>query len=277
MKKIVLSAFLLFLLNTSFSQKKSFIDILSDVAQALTTVKQDEAVTYQNIMYQKVIVNSITNANWSGGHDRVKLKLNIPPNTIKWYYRITVLNKTQDFDYQENETLHYSLINKRELNGLITNSIPINCYIVNGSGLAQNFLLGRQFQYDGESSVLNTNSFYWLSGSVSDNLWMCLQNLSQMDGANIIVEVVAVTKKSKVSVFNSIQSQKQINDAKELFDLGVINRYSYDSIVRLYSPKLTKDQALEILRDNKRKLDAGQITQEEYNKLLSGLKPFLNN
>lgn len=277
MKKFLLATLFLFTMNNLFSQKKTFLDILTDIAQAVISVKQDEVLTYQNLKYTKVIVNSISNANFSGGHDRVKLNLNIPQNTVRWYYRITVLNKNQSYDYQENETLHYSLINKRELNSLVTNSIPINCYIVTSSGQAENFLLSRTFQYDGLSSVLNTNSFYGVSGLISDNLSICLQNLSLTDGANIIVEVVAVTKKVKVPVYNNIQSKKQINDAKELFDLGVISRISYDSIVKLYSPKLTSDQALEILRDNKRKLDSGQITQSEYDKILAEIKPLLNN
>lgn len=269
MRKMFLTFIGIIIGLSSFSQKMDFLSILRDVAVAM----QDRQLTYQNVLSEAIIVNSTSNAGLSGGHDRQVIKLNIPKDAVRWYYRITVLDKVSSFSYPPNETLAYQLINRKEIGNLVNNNIPINVYFMNASGEVNNFMLNRPFKQFAQYSVQNANSYYAASNLVDENLYMGIQNTSLLNGAKVIVEVVILTPKVTFNPLVTYQSVKQIKDAKELLDLGVINKKSYDSIAQLYSPKLTRQEALDMLKDAKAKLDAGTMTQAEYDNLKNILSP----
>ena len=275
MKKIIISFFLLLIFNVGKAQKVTFLSILEDIAKIALQVREDQVMTYQNVFNKETIVNSVSNANFSGGVARKIFKINIPQNTVRWYYRVTVLDKTQGFRYQPNETLHYSLINKIDFRPFNTNSISMNMYFVSSSGDANNFLLSRSFKYDSRASSLSTNSCFGISDLIGDNIWLGIENLSYMDGAKVIIEVVALTRSARINQNMTAQSKKQIADAKELFELGVINKKSYDSVIQLYSPKISRQEAIDRLKESKRQLDSNIISQKEYDILLQFYSPII--
>ena len=126
-------------------------------------------------------------------------------------------------------------------------------------------------------NVYNTNSFSASSSLNPDNLFIGFENLSPFDGAKILLEVVALTPKQIYKQANTFQADKQIKDAKELFDLGVINKNSYDSIVQLYTPKMNRAEALEKLKIAKSQLERGEITQTQYDETKNLLTPIIMN
>ena len=104
---------------------------------------------------------------------------------------------------------------------------------------------------------------------------MGIQNLSSIVGAKVLVEVVALTPKQAKQQYTTFQADKQIKDAKELFDLGVINKQSYDSIAVLYAPKINRAEALLRLKEAKERLDKGEINQKEYDIIKQSLSPII--
>lgn len=273
MKKILLIALCSIVSFSGFAQKLDLKTILSRIVGEL----QDRQQTYQTIVNEEIKINSVSNSNYAGGKNRVYLKLNIPKDATSWVYRVTVLDKNSNFKYQDNETLSWQLINRRVVDRMEVNQIPINVYFMNNSSDAYAFSLKRDFKSYQEYNILNTNSFTATSNLNSDNLYIGFENLSPFNGAKILLEIVALTPKQVYRQLNTFQADKQIKDAKELFDLGVINRKSYDSIVQLYSPKINRAEALERLKSAKDQLDKGQITQAQYDEIKKVLTPIILN
>jgi hypothetical protein len=273
MKKVFLATFFIAFTFKGFSQK---LDLKSIINRIVTSF-QEQQPTYLTIVNQEIPVNSVSNANFSGGKNRVYLKLNIPKDAINWVYRVTVLDINSTFKYQDNESLSWQLINKRVVDRMEVNQIPINVVFMGNSSDAYSFSLKRPYKSFQQFDVYNTNSFTASSNLNSDNLYIGFENLSAFSGAKILLEVVAITPKQIVRQANTFQADKQIRDAKELYDLGVINKKSLDSIVQLYSPKINREEALERLKLAKAQLDRGEITQAKYDEIKEALTPIILN
>jgi hypothetical protein len=273
MKRLLLIVVCSVISLSSFSQKLDLKTILSRIVGEL----QDRQQTYQTIVNEEIKINSVSNSNYAGGKNRIYMKLNIPKDATSWVYRVTVLDKNSNFKYQENETLSWQLINRRVVDRMEVNQIPINVYFLNNSSDAYAFSLKRDFKSYQEYNILNTNSFTASSNLNSDNLYIGFENLSPFNGAKILLEIVALTPKQVYRQLNTFQADKQIKDAKELFDLGVINKKSYDSIVQLYSPKINRAEALLRLKSAKEQLDKGEITQAQYDEIKKALSPIILN
>jgi hypothetical protein len=253
------------------AQKMDFSSILKNILNEVV----DRQLTYQTILSQEFIVNSGANASVAGGHDKIYFKLNIPKDAYKWVYRITILEKASNFKFQENETLSWQLINKRQVENLNIQNVPINVYFMDNSGEALSFASNKPFKSFLPYNVINTYSFTAQSNLNSDNLYMGIQNTSLIVGAKILIEVVALTPKQPMQQYTTYQADKQIKEAQELFDLGVINKKSLDSISSLYAPKINRAEALQRLKEAKLRLDKGEITQKEYDIIKQSLSPII--
>jgi hypothetical protein len=271
MKKAFVSISFILIANVIFAQKLDFSTILKNVVNEVV----DRQLTYQTILNQEFVVNSSANAAAAGGHDKVYFKLNIPKDAYKWIYRITILDKNSTFKFQENETLAWQLINKRNVENLNIQNVPINVFFMDNSGEALSFASNRQFKSFQQYNILNTYSFSAQSNLNGDNLYMGIQNTSLIVGAKVLVEVVALTPKLAMQQYTTYQADKQVRDAQELFDLGVINKKSYDSIASLYAPKINRAEALQRLKEAKSRLDKGEITQKDYDLIKQSLSPII--
>lgn len=273
MRKVLLAAIFTAFTFNGFSQKLDLKSIINKIVSGF----QEQQPTYLNILNQEISVNSVSNANWSGGKNRVYIKLNIPKDAINWVYRVTVLDINSTFKYQDNESLSWQLINRRVIDRMEVNQIPINVVFMGNSSDAYAFTQKRPYKSFQQYDVYNTNSFTASSNLNADNLYMGIENLSPFSGAKILLEIVAITPKQVIRQINTLQADKQIKDAKELFDLGVINKKSYDSIVQLYTPKINREEALERLKLAKAQLDKGEITQAQYDEIKDALTPIILN
>lgn len=125
-----------------------------------------------------------------GGHDKLIIPINLPRNTLKWFYRVTVVDKNSTFEWPEYERL-YSCINNRTRPGdFLSVRIPINVYLINNAADYYNFSTGRPFNYLRDYSVLNTDSYFGQCNFNGD-IWLGVQNVSPTVGSKVIVEVVA--------------------------------------------------------------------------------------
>lgn len=152
------------------------------------------------------------------------------------------------------------------------------------SGDVYNFNQKRIFSYYNNLSVFDVNSFYGQNNLVNQNLWMGVENISDLKGVKVIVEIVALTTEDEKNLpkpiypnVNSIESEKKVKEAKVLLDLGVLTKKEYDSVVDRNSLRLTKDEAIERLKVAKNQLDKGEITQIEYDELKKRLTPLILN
>jgi hypothetical protein len=271
MKKLIVSFSFIFLGNALIAQKMDFSSILKNILNEVV----DRQLTYQTILSQEYVVNSGANASVAGGHDKIYIKLNIPRDAYKWIYRITILDKSSTFKFQDNETLSWQLINKRQIDNVNIQNVPLNVFFMDNSAEALNFATNKPFKTFQPYNVLNTYSFTAQSNLNSDNIYMGIQNTSLIVGAKVLVEVVALTPKQPMQQYTTYQADKQIKDAQELFDLGVINKKSYDSIAALYAPKINRAEALQRLKEAKLRLDKGEITQKDYDLIKQSLSPII--
>lgn len=271
MKKVIVSLSLLFCTYCLQAQKMDLSAILKNIVNEVV----DRQLTYQTILSQEYVVNSSANAAAAGGHDKVYFKLNLPKDTYKWIYRVTILDKASTFKFQDNETLSWQLINKRNIENLNLLNVPINVYFMDNSGEAMSFATNKQFKSFQQYNVINTYSYTAQSNLNSDNLFMGIQNTSLIVGAKILVEVVALMPKQAMKQYTTFQADKQIKEAQELFDLGVINKKSYDSIASLYAPKINRAEALLQLKDAKARLDRNEISQKDYDLIKQSLSPII--
>jgi len=271
MRKTIVFMLSMFCSNFLMAQKMDLSSILKNIVNEVV----DRQLTYQTILSQEYIINSGANASVAGGHDKIYFKLNIPKDSYKWIYRITILDKSSNFKFQDNETLSWQLINKRQVENVNIQNVPINVFFMDNSGEALNFASNKPFKTFQPYNVLNTYSFTAQSNLNSDNLYMGIQNTSLIVGAKVLVEVVALTPKQPMQQYNTYQADKQIKDAQELYDLGVINKKSYDSIAALYAPKINRAEALQRLKEAKAKLDSGEISQKDYDIIKQSLSPII--
>jgi hypothetical protein len=273
MKKLAISFLFILFSQTIFSQKLDLMKILSNISNEF----QDRQLSYQTILNEEFKINSTSNAAFSGGKDKIQIKLNIPKECEKWVYRITILDIKSNFKFQENETLSWQLINNRRIDDLYNMKVPINVVFMDNSGDVMNFMNNKTYRRYNNYSVYNTNSFTAYSNLNTDNIYMGIENTSAMEGIKIILEIVALMPDQNLKPVVTFQAEKQIKEAKELFELGVINKKSFDSIVSLHTPKITRTEALQKLKEAKIKLDKGEITQLQYDELKNELSPIILN
>lgn len=172
----------------SYSQKITFKDILNGISTTLNKM----AIKPNGILMKEYVVNSTSNANLMGGHNRIAEQIILPPNTVKWYYRVTILDKKSNYQYPENETLLYCIQNGIEPRNFVNLNVPFNIFVLNSSGDTYNFTQGKPFGHLREYSVYNTQSYIGLCPLVTGNIWLGIQNASAFTGAKVIIEIVAM-------------------------------------------------------------------------------------
>ena len=269
MKKSLITIFALFFISTSFGQKVDFQEILRFIGNGF----KDKPLFVNNVSTDTLNLNSVSNT-LLGGQNRKSIEIKLPLTTYRWFYRLTVLDIKSNYTYRNDETLYFLMANNKYPTNLFTNNGRINVFFMGQSGDVYNFNQKRIFSYYNNLCVFNVNSFYGQNNLVNQNLWMGVENISDLKGVKVIVEIVALTTEDEKNLpksiypnVNSIESEKKLKEAKDLFDLGVLTKKGYDSVIEIYSLRLTKEQAIDKLKDAKKRLDAGQLTQKEYDEL----------
>jgi len=279
MKKSFITIFALFFISTSFGQRVDFQEILRFIGNGF----KDKPLFVNNVSTDTLNLNSVSNT-LLGGQNRESIEIKLPLTTYRWFYRLTVLDINANYSYRNDETLYFLMANNKNPTNLYTNNGRINVFFMGQSGDEFNFKQKRIFSHWNNLSVLNVNSFYGQNNIVNQNLWMGIENISDLQGVKIIVEIVALTTedeknlpKPKYPNVNSIESEKKVKEAKVLLDLGVLTKKEYDSVIDRYSLRLTKEEAIERLKSAKNQLDKGEITQIEYDELKKRLTPLILN
>lgn len=141
-------------------------------------------------MEQGSILNSTSNAFWSGGNSKSALYVKLPQGTIKWYYRVTLMDIRQNYIYNQNESLFSLLSNNHPLFVNNQTSNVVNFYIIDDYARSD-FFADRNFSRYMDYQNERTNGFNGICNLLYSNLMICLKNPNLKDGLKAIVEVVA--------------------------------------------------------------------------------------
>ena len=187
--KIIIVTLILFMTSLTVKSQTTFLDILKDILV-------ESQVTFKNIGSTSFVVNSATNARLFGGETRVAVKVNLPIGTIRWFYRVTVLEKESTYSYQQNESLYYIIKNKGNDYYYNPTRYGVDIYLLGHSGDVASFTQtgNDNFNCFTNYTKLNTGTTY---GSIKDivqenqNLWLGIKNPNATTGLKVIVEIVA--------------------------------------------------------------------------------------
>jgi hypothetical protein len=181
--------FLLLLLTSSFVSHSQTLQELYD-----RLINKDKPVEnrvhFKEVMNEIVSLNSTSNAFWSGGNTKSALYVKLPSGTIKWYYRVTLMDVRQNYFYNPNESLFSLISNNHPLFVNNQTSLGVNFYIINDYA-KNDFLADRNFSRYTDYENENTRGFNGICNLTYSNLMICLKNKNLKDGLKAIVEVVA--------------------------------------------------------------------------------------
>lgn len=232
---------------------------------SIFSFSQVEEVSYKVIKLvepQNIFINGGIKSTF-GGSSRSYVAVNLPPNTIEWFYAFTTENlKTNENTISLQEQLINSISKVPNPASIAVSLLsipdgvtPIDVFLCNRKGY-DDF-----FEKDFFNGWKNSNPAYFpnssalsrkegktkVSGLNNGTFYLCIRNTSKNTGVNVKLEVVAIVKETIInkniwnkdvkqklydSIFNLI-SKHDLNDTqKEDFSLLMVNK-----IVNLYSPE----------------------------------------
>ena len=147
-------------------------------------------VHYKEVMTEIVTLNSTSNELWKGGNSKTALYVKLPLGTVKWYYRVTLMDVRQNYFYNPNESLFSLISNDHPLFVNNQTSLGINFYIINDYA-KNDFYADRNFNRYTDYQNEKTRGFNGICNLTYNNLMICLKNYNLKDGLKAIVEVVA--------------------------------------------------------------------------------------
>lgn len=185
MKKILFFIFLIFpVVNYGQTIDELFNQLLNkDNAKT-------KQVQYKEVMNEIVTLNSTSNELWKGGSSKTALYVKLPLGTVKWYYRVTLMDVRQNYFYSPNESLFSLITNDHPLFVNNQTSLGINFYIINDYA-KNDFYADRNFYRYTDYQNEKTRGFNGICNLTYNNLMICLKNYNLKDGLKAIVEVVA--------------------------------------------------------------------------------------
>ncbi len=190
MKKIFFS--ILLFSSLSYSQTTND-ELVQSISNLINKIGHREVKVYKQILNETVVVNSSSNARFSGGKTRVGFKLNLPLGTDTWYYRITLLEPNSNYNYPYKSDF-YSLVSNN--NPFFTNNqtdYGVDFFILNDYSIGNFLQIGNEnFSYYDKFSRKNTRGFIGSCDLKFSNLWLGIRNPDVSHGLKVIVEVVAI-------------------------------------------------------------------------------------
>lgn len=174
-------------------------------AYRTTRLKKVEVLETQTVQNDKFYLNSKTNAFVKGGKNRVLLPINLPENTVEWYYA---------FSASRNENEIQNTLNTFNLAGELTGFIKekaslqqsvssmnappganiCDIYVMNEAN-ALLFKDKEDFTYSLGGSRENYKSgVVTVRDAVKGNVFLGLNNPDNLYGIHLAIEVIAVVK-----------------------------------------------------------------------------------
>ena len=197
---------------------------------------QDVVKTYEpvTIIKQRVIeLNGGTRAVLSGGKSRVSIKIDLPVNTVGWYYSFSTSNGTSGTQNLNLATqIAAALLSKSNMVGALVSSTGITKAVVSkfevpeGTSSIDVYLcdkinidkferkidnLGGTYSYYREGTVENTrNGIIQIDDYTNGTWYLGIKNPSSLDAANVTIEVVALVEKTTIIEKSENQTKAEL-------------------------------------------------------------------
>lgn len=178
-------------MSTSLNaQNNNILDILNQKIGSKKEVKKE--AKFVEVLSEIVTVNSVSNARFKGGRNRVALKLNIPQGTTAWYYKLTVLDMEDIVFPNSLNSLLYQLKN----NSLTLDNYSketIDFYVVPESNVANFMQTGNDnYLIYTEYTKKDISQDFGSSKNYKDDFWIGIKNNDKFKGVKVRIEVVAL-------------------------------------------------------------------------------------
>jgi hypothetical protein len=149
-------------------------------------------------------INGGLNATLMGGKSRITIPVQLPPNTVEWYYQVSAARKKEDIDKVKTA---YMLVGK--LANALADGIPVDQILqrltappgadycdVYVSDYANSVMFASKegYKYFPVASRENIKSGIVRINFPIQNPTVCLKNPSTSYGVNVIVEIVAIVQ-----------------------------------------------------------------------------------
>lgn len=179
--------------------------IVSTHSFSQKTIVRDTAIDI--VSTRSLYINSGSNASLGSGKSRVDVAVNLPPNTIEWYYSFSTSTEAKG-----TKNLNLAL----QLGAMlldptgITNSVISNVKVPQGSSIVDVYLLdfnnrnafinkvdlnGGSYQYYPAQSTMNTmQGAIRVTGFNKGTYFLGLKNPKTFDGVNVTIEVTAIVR-----------------------------------------------------------------------------------
>ncbi|MFD0862982.1 hypothetical protein ACFQ1M_12275 [Sungkyunkwania multivorans] len=170
-----------------------------------TMLRKVENLLPQTVQSDKFFLNSRSNAVVKGGKNRVLLPINLPQNTVEWYYVLTasrdeneVKNTRNTFNLASELTKYVD--NENSLKQAVTTIAPppsaniCDVYLLDESN-AKLFKEKEDFEYDITSSRENYKSgIINVKKANANPVFIGINNSNNIYGIHVGIEVVAIVK-----------------------------------------------------------------------------------
>jgi hypothetical protein len=241
--------------------KYFFLSLLLFPIISFSQVKTVTKKVVQLIEPRQIFINSATKLN---GKTRIDIKIDLPPNTIEWYYSFS----TTPSPSKNNLNLLSQLTRLYDPYGIATVSIDalsvpdgfasVDVFLMDVKGLGKFYKkdIFNQYEYTdpgsySEGTVKNTHQGkIKIDDITSGTLFLGIRNPSINTGVNVMIEVVAIVEASEYdnSKWSKETKDNLYNILKSGFTKEVKGQYSeiaiedfceclVDSIVSKYSPE----------------------------------------
>jgi hypothetical protein len=207
--------------------KKRLLTLLCCIWGALSLHAQERSIKYKTVpLYeeQTFYLNGGVKAT-VGGRSRVTYKIELPANTVEWYYSMTVEKKeTNNIEAVNLLSQLTRLIDKTGISSIVASSLltptgsgACDAYLISNENVGA-FIAKRQFYYDFNHSVLN-----YKNGAVRvtmkpgylNDFYIGFKNPSSMEGVTIRFSAVAIVAEKPMDVGTEIHSTAIIEGSQK--------------------------------------------------------------
>ena len=169
-------------------------------------LEQEKTVTIQN---EKFYLNSRSNALVKGGKNRIVFPINLPKNTVEWYYVFSASRSEDDIKSTLSTfNLAASLTQYIEQDGSLQNAVSnltappgahiSDIYVFNEEN-AKLFLDKKKYNYQITASRENYKSgIVRIKGKKNYPLFLGVNNPDNIYGIHVIINVVAIVKSEEI-------------------------------------------------------------------------------
>jgi hypothetical protein len=163
-------------------------------------------ISYEIVQLQEAqgfYINSGSNADFKGGKSRISIPVNLPENTVSWYYSVISFREDQDIpDFSLVKSLT-GLVDKYGVANLLIDQITmppgqdyIDVYLLDGTNV-QAFLAKTQFRYIMEGTRENIkNGMVEITKNVSGPYYLGMRDPDYYTGINVRIEIIAIIANS---------------------------------------------------------------------------------